>query len=151
MTSPVLTADRGPAVEAQIVGDMARRALPAFPVLLLVAGLIWGVEGALSAAFAVALAVANLVLSAVLLGRAARISLPLLMAAALGGFLLRLVLLTAVVWAVADQPWVEILPLGLTLVVTHLGMLIWETRHLSASLAYPGLKPTASQLTGGRR
>ncbi len=151
MTSPVFTADRGPAVEAQVVADMARRALPAFPVLLLVAGLVWGVHGALSAAFAVALALGNLVLSAVLLGRAARISLPLLMAAALGGFLLRLVVLTAVVWAVAGQPWVEMVPLGLTLVVTHLGMLIWETRHVSASLAFPGLKPTASDLAGGRR
>ncbi len=149
MTSPVFTADPGPAVEAEVVADMARRALPAFPVLIVVAGLLWGVDGALSAGFAVALAVANLVLSAVLLGRAARISLALLMAAALGGFLLRLVLLTAVVWAVADQPWVEMLPLGLTLVVTHLGMLIWETRHVSASLAFPGLKPTASELRGG--
>ena len=35
--------------------------------------------------------------------------------------------------------------LGVTLIVTHLGLLIWETRHVSASLAYPGLKPT-----GGR-
>ena len=151
MTSPLLTADRGPAVEAQIVADMARRALPAFPVLVVVAGLVWGVDGALSAAFAVGLAVANLVLSAVLLARAARISLALLMAAALGGFILRLVLLTAVVWAVADQPWVEMIPLGLTLIVTHLGMLLWETRHVSASLAFPGVKPTASDLTGGRR
>ena len=151
MSSPILTADHGPAVEAEVVADMARRALPAFPVLILVAGLFWGVDGALSAAFAVALTLANLVVSAVLLGRAARISLPLLMAAARGGFLLRLVMLTAVVWAVADQPWVEIVPLGLTLIVTHLGMLIWETHHVSASLAYPGLKPTASQLSGGRR
>ncbi len=151
MTSPLLAADRGPAVEAEIVADMARRALPAFPVLILVAGLIWGVDGAVSAAFAVALAVANLVLSAVLLGRAARISLPLLMAAALGGFILRLVLLTAAVWAVADLPWVEMVPLGLTLVVAHLGMLIWEVRHVSASLAFPGLEPTPSELVGGRR
>ena len=149
--SPVFTADRGPAVEAQVVADMARRALPALPLLILVAGLVWGVDGALSAAFAVALALGNLVLSAVLLGRAARISLALLMAAALGGFLLRLVLLTAAVSAVADQPWVEIVPLGLTLIVTHLGMLIWETRHVSASLAFPGLKPTATELAGGRR
>ena len=151
MTSPVSTADRGPAVEAQVVADMVRRALPAFPVLIVVAGLVWGVDGALSAAFAVGLALGNLGLSAILLGRAARISLAALMAAALGGFLLRLLLLTAAVWAVADQPWVEMLPLGLTLIVTHLGMLIWETGHVSASLAYPGLKPTASQLTGGRR
>lgn len=151
MTSPVFTADPGPAVEAQVAADMARRALPALPVLVLVAGLVWGADGALSAGFAVLLVLANLALSAGLLGWAARVSLALLMAAALGGFILRLVLLTAVVWMVKDQPWVDITALGIALVVTHLGLLIWETRHVSASLAFPALKPSPSTLPGGRR
>ena len=151
VTSPSFTADHGPAVEAQVAGDMVRRMLPVLPAVVGLAGLIWGLDGGLSAAFAVALVLANLALSAALLGWAARISLPLLMAAALGGFALRLVLLTAIVWAVKDQSWVEMLPLGLTLIVTHLGMLIWEMRHVSASLAFPGLKPTPSDLPGGRR
>jgi len=30
----------------------------------------------------------------------------------------------------------------LTLIVTHLGLLFWELRYVSGSLAYPGLKPT---------
>ncbi len=145
MSAELFTRDTGPAVEAQVAGDMVRRMLPVLPVLVLVAGLIWGVDGAFSGAFAVALVLGNLALSAALLGWAARISLALLMAAALGGFALRLFLLTAVVWAVKDQPWVDITALGFTLIVTHLGLLIWETRHVSASLAYPGLKPT-----GGR-
>jgi hypothetical protein len=151
VSSPVFTADPGPAVEAQVAGDMARRMLPVLPVLVLVAGLIWGVDGGISAAFAAFLVLANLALSAALLGRAARISLALLMGAALGGFVLRLFLLAAVVWLVKDQAWVDITALGITLVVTHLGLLIWETRHVSASLAYPGLKPTPSKLAGGRR
>lgn len=151
MTVEAFTADAGPAVEAQVAGDMARRMLPVLPVLVLVGGLIWGWDGAASAGFAVVLVLANLALSAALLGWAARISLSLLMVAALGGFALRLFLLTAVVWAVKDQPWVDITALGLTLIVTHLGLLVWETRHVSASLAYPALKPTRSQLAGGRR
>ena len=151
MSSPAFTADPGPAVEAQLAGDMARRMLPALPVLVLVAGLIWGVDGALSAGFGVGLVLANLALSAALLARAARINLALLMVAALGGLALRLGLLTAAVWAVKDQSWVEMVPLGLTVIVTHLGLLIWETRHVSASLAFPALKPTASDLAGGRR
>jgi hypothetical protein len=150
MSSPAFTADPGPAVEAQVAADMARRMLPVLPVLVLVAGLIWGVDGGISAAFAVVLVLANLGLSAALLGWAARISLALLMAAALGGFLLRLVLLTTVVWAVKDQSWVDIVPLGMTLIVTHLGLLFWETAHVSASLAFPGLKPIPSRLAGGR-
>ncbi len=146
MTSPVFTADHGPAVEAQVAVDMAKRMLPVLPVLVFAAGLMWGADGAASGAFAVALVLGNLALSAALLSWAARISLALLMAAALGGFALRLILLTVVVWAVKDQAWVDITALGFTLIVTHLGLLIWETRHVSASLAYPALKPT-----GGRR
>ena len=151
MSAGLFTADPGPAVEAEITADMARRILPVLPVLVLVAGLIWGLDGAASGAFAVVLVLGNLALSAVLLGWAARTSLTLLMAAALGGFILRLFLLTAVVFLVKDQPWVDITALGFTLIVTHLGLLVWETRHVSASLAYPGLKPTPSKLAGGRR
>ena len=151
MSGDLLTRDTGPAVEAQVAADMARRMLPVLPVLVLVAGLIWGPDGAASGAFAVVLVLANLGLSAALLGWAARISLTLLMAAALGGFALRLFLLTAVVYLVKDQSWVDITALGFTLIVTHLGLLIWETRHVSASLAYPGLKPTPYKPAGGRR
>ena len=151
MSAELFTRDPGPAVEGEVAADMARRMLPVLPVLVLVAGLAWGVDGAFSGAFAIALVLANLALSAALLGWAARISLSLLMVAALGGFALRLFVLTAVVWVVKDESWVDITALGFTLVVTHLGLLIWETRHVSASLAYPGLKPTPSKLAGGRR
>jgi hypothetical protein len=65
----------------------------------------------------------------------------MLMGVALFGFLFRLGLLAAAVLVVKDQWWVELVPLGLTLVVTHLGLLIWEARHVSASLAFPGLRP----------
>jgi hypothetical protein len=151
VSGELMTRDLGPAVEAQIAGDMAKRMLPVLPVLVLVAGLIWGPDGAASGAFAVALVLGNLALSAALLGWAARISLPLLMAAALGGFAIRLFLITAIFLLVKDQSWVDVPALGFSLIVTHLGLLIWETRHVSASLAYPGLKPTPSKLAGGRR
>jgi hypothetical protein len=145
------TADHGPAVEPQVAFDMARRVLPAVPVVVLVAGLIWGLDGAASAAFAVLLVVANLAASAYMLATAARISLPLLMVAALGGFVVRLAVLSAVVIAVANQPWVDIVALAVTLVITHLGLLIWETRHISASLAFPALKPAGHKDAGRRR
>jgi hypothetical protein len=150
-TTPLLTADHGPAVEPQVAIDMARRVLPAVPVLVLVSGLIWGLDGAASAAFAVVLVLANLAASAYLLATAARISLPLLMVAALGGFVVRLTVLTAVVLLVKDQPWVDLVALSLVLVVTHLGLLIWETRHISASLAFPALKPASAKSAGRGR
>ena len=33
-------------------------------------------------------------------------------------------------------------PLAITIIVSHLGLLVWETRYVSLSLAYPGLGPS---------
>jgi hypothetical protein len=133
--------DSEPAVEQAVAMDMVRRTLPALPVLVLVAGIIWGVDGAISAGFAIALVIVNFLVSASILARAASIGLPLLMAAALGGFVARLALLTLAFFLVKDQAWMELVPFGLTLIVTHLGLLMWETRQMSISLAFPGVKP----------
>jgi len=135
----------GPAVEQQVAWDMIRRAIPVAPVLMLIAGLIWGIDGALSSGYAIMLVLANLALSAAILTWAARISLAVMMSAVLGGYLLRLTLITVAVLAVIHQSWVVVVPLALTLMITHLGLLIWETRYVSATLAYPALKPKQSR------
>jgi hypothetical protein len=132
------------APEPQIAFDMLRRGLPVAPVLIALSALVWGADGALSSAFAIALVLVNLLLSAVSLAWAAKISPTALMATALGGFLVRMTLLVIAVALVKDQSWVETVPLGITVVVTHLGLLFWETRHVSASLAFPALKPRRS-------
>ena len=59
------------------------------------------------------------------------------------GFLLRLGLIFLAVLLAKDAPWLELVPFGITLVVTHLVLLFWEMRHISSSLAFPGLKPGA--------
>jgi hypothetical protein len=144
--SDVLAAsDAGPAPERQVALDMVRRALPFAPVIVVLAALPWGLAGAASAGFAVVLVVVNFLLAAWMLGAAARISYALVMAAALFGYLIRLGLIFLAVFAVKDASWVEPLPLGLTLIVTHLGLLLWELRYVSASLAYPGLKPVTKE------
>ena len=142
---PSVSQDSGPAVEQAVAMDMVRRALPALPVLVVVAGLVWGVNGAISAGFAIALVVVNFLVSAAILARAARLGLSTLMVAALGGFVARLAFLTLAFFAVKDQAWMELVPFGLTLIVTHLGLLIWETRHMSISLAFPGVKPNTER------
>ncbi|GAC1318803.1 MAG: hypothetical protein NVSMB12_17800 [Acidimicrobiales bacterium] len=134
----------GDAVEQAIVRDMLTRAWP-LPVAVVALGAFWGWAGLASAAFAVALATVNLVAAATLLSWTARISLGLLMGAALGGFILRLAVITGIVLAVHTQPWVSIVPLGLALVITHLGLLAWETRFVSASLAFPTTYPKPSR------
>jgi hypothetical protein len=132
----------GPAPEAVLVRDIIRKGLIAAPALILVFGLVWGVDGALSTAYGIAIVLANFALAAVLLAWTARISLALMMGAALFGYLLRLGLIFLAVWLVKDASWVELVPLGVTIVVTHLGLLLWEMRYVSASLAFPALKPT---------
>lgn len=142
MSSTVEGVDRPPpSVERDVVVDMARRVIPAAPVLLAVAAVGWGVEGVLSALCGIGLALANLAAAAALLGWAARRSPTAVMGAAMLGYVARLGVLTVAVSLLRRLAWVELLPLGLTLLVTHLGLLWWETRHLSLSLAFPGVKP----------
>jgi hypothetical protein len=127
--------------EVEIAHDMVRRALPVAPVLVLACGLIWGVDGALSSAYGIALVLVNFLLAAALLAWAARISPVMLMAATLGGFLLRMTLIVVAVMLVHHASWAVMAPMLITILVTHVGLLMWETRYVSLSLAYPGLKP----------
>ena len=67
------------------------------------------------------------------------------MVVALGGFLVRMGVLVGVIALVRNQPWVDLPTLAITLLATQLGLLFWETRYVSATLAYPGLKPTTAE------
>jgi len=130
-----------PDVERQLAFDILRRGLWVAPAIVAAAAVIWGSDGAWSALVAVAVVLVNLALAAISLSWAARRSLTLLMAVAMGGFLVRMGLVTAVMLAVRNQPWIDLVALGVTVLVTHLGLLFWELRYVSASLAYPALKP----------
>ena len=133
--------DDGPAVEMEVALDLVRRGLWAAPVLIALFGAIWGLDGALSTAYAIALVVVNFLVAAAMLAWTARISIPLMMGTALFGYLLRLGLIFLAVWLVRDASWVAIVPLCLAIIITHLGLLFWEMRYVSATLAFPGLKP----------
>ncbi|CAN5118538.1 hypothetical protein BH18ACT4_BH18ACT4_10060 [soil metagenome] len=138
-------------IEQQLAFDMVRRGLPVAPLLVLVAGLVWGADGVWSALLAVGLVLTNLVLSALALGWAARRSTGWLMATALGGFLARMVLVSAVLMVVRHEPWIELTALGVLVLVTHLGLLFWETRFVSASLAFPAMAPDGRPARGGTK
>lgn len=141
MTATITTRDDGPATERIIARDLVRRGLLAAPVGIAAGALLAGVDGAASVAFALGLVLANFWLSAALLAWATRISYALVMGVALFGFLVRLALVGLAVYLVKDAAWVAELPLGLALVAGHLGLLLWEARSVSASLAFPALKP----------
>jgi hypothetical protein len=63
------------------------------------------------------------------------------------GYLLRLGLILLAVLLVRHAGWVKPVPLGITLIVTHLGLLVWEMKYVAASLAFPGLKPSTQGRT----
>lgn len=136
------TRDLGPSPERDVARDLVKHGLLALPAVLVLGFLGWGGDGAASVGYAAGLVLINFLVAAGLLGWAAKISLGFLMGVSLFGFVIRLAGISAAVLLVKDQSWVEPLPLGLTLVVAHLGLLFWETRFVSASLAFPGLKPS---------
>ncbi len=140
MTRPV----EGPAPEVKISRDMVRRGLIAAPVLMLVCGFIWGLDGAWSSAYGIAIVLVNFTLAAALIALTARISLGMMMGAILFGYLVRLGLIFLAVFAVKDAGWISLPALGATIIVTHLGLLVWEMRYLAITLANPGLKPARS-------
>ena len=57
------------------------------------------------------------------------------------GYLFRLALIFVAVYVVKDAGWISLPALGTSIIVTHLGLLVWELKYVAASLAYPGLKP----------
>ncbi|MGH9272552.1 MAG: ATP synthase subunit I [Ilumatobacteraceae bacterium] len=134
----------GPAPEVSVSRDMIKRGLLAAPVLIAICGVIWGGDGAWSSAYAVGLVLANFALAAALIAWGARISLHVMMGAILFGYLLRLGLIFLAVFLVRDAGWISLPALGTAIIVTHLGLLIWELKYVAMSLAYPGLKPARS-------
>ena len=142
--SPELITTRfdGPAPEVAVSTDMIKRGLIVAPLLIAVCGVIWGLDGVWSSAYGIAIVLANFALAAASIAMAARISLGLMMAATLFGYLIRLALIFLAVWLVKDAAWISFPALGSTIIITHLGLLFWELKYVALSLAHPGLKPT---------
>ena len=131
----------GPAPVMEIARDLVKRGSIIAPVAIIVGAIFWQTEGALSVAYGLAIVTVNFLLAAMLLDRAGKISFAAMGAAAVFGFFMRLSLVTVAVLVVRTASWVELVPLGLTIIIAHLGLLFWEMRYVSISLANPGVKP----------
>ncbi|MCH2420022.1 MAG: ATP synthase subunit I [Acidimicrobiales bacterium] len=139
MSDPVAVEPVAP--ESDIARHLARRAVLVAPVFL-VGGLIgWGPTGLFSAALGLVLVAVNFRLGAAIITRATQISINALYGAVLGGYVARLGLMTAVVLVVKAGGWLATVPFAITLLVTHLGLLVWESRHVALTLAAPGRRP----------
>ncbi len=133
------------APEREIALDLFRRGLIVGPVLVAGCTIFWGMDGLVSSSFALVLVLVNFLAGAWLIDWAVKISPQMLMVAVLGGFVLRMGVLTAAVFPIRDASWFGIAPFAITLIATHLGLLFWETKYVSATLAYPGLKPPSGR------
>jgi hypothetical protein len=130
-----------PLVEREVALDIVRRGLLVAPVVVLAAGLLRGWDGAASAAIALGIVLVNFLAAAAIMTRAAKSGPTAIGAAALGGYILRLAVILVALVLLRHQPWIDLPTLGFVIVGTHLGLLVWEMKYVSLTLAAPGLKP----------
>jgi hypothetical protein len=140
--------DATPAVERDIAFDMVKRGLLVSPAVVLIAGLVRGWDGAVSAAIALAIVFANFLVAAIVVSRAGKKSNQAAAIAATIGYVVRLAVIVVALFVLHDVSWIDFKVLGITLVAAHLGLLTWEAKHISLSLAAPGLRPAPSSLSG---
>lgn len=113
-------------VEAILARHTVRRAVFVAPPLVFLFGALRGLDGAVAAAIGVVIVVVNFLVAGMALSAAARISLALYHAAALFGFVLRLVLISVTMLAVAQAADVDRLAMGVAAVIAYLVLLSWE-------------------------
>ncbi len=148
MESPVVAPPA--AVEREIAVDMVRRGLLVAPVVVVAAGAVRGWNGVWSASIALGVVLVNFLVAAAIMNRAARSGPTAIGAAALGGYVLRLAVVVGALALLRHQPWIDLPTLGIVLVGTHLGLLMWEMKYLSLTLAAPGLRPARPGSLGDR-
>ena len=92
------SSDLGPAPEAAIGRDIIRRGAIVAPLFIGLSALGWGSHGAVSAAYGLALVLANYALAAWLVSYTAKISYALMMGMTLFGYIVRLAIIAAAVF-----------------------------------------------------
>ena len=113
-------------VEAILALHTVKRGLVVGPLAIAVAWGLRGASGAVGAAIGVAVIVLNLLASGALLSTAARISLGAYHAAALFGFVLRLLTITVSMLLVARFFEIDRMAFGVAAIVTYLVLLTLE-------------------------
>ena len=118
-------------VELDMAKSTVRRSVVVGPVVIALAWLIRGWDGAWSAALGVAIVVGYYLVTGVFLSMAARISFAAYYAAALLGFIVRLGLIAATMYLLANILPVDRVALGVSVVVAYLALLILEAKKLA--------------------
>lgn len=116
----------GPAVEAIIGKNIAKRSIYVAPPLIVLFGVLGGWLGAVSAAIGIVIVAVNFVAGGYILATAARVSLSLYHAAALFGFFIRLGLITLTMVLVVSVTDIDRVAMGVSVVVSYLVLLSLE-------------------------
>jgi hypothetical protein len=107
---------------------------PAALAALLIGGLALDWSTGWSAAIGVGVVVTNAVANALLLSRAARISLTAYSAAVMGGFIVRLALIVAIMFALNRLSWFSPLAFGLAVVPATILLLAYEMKLVASGM-----------------
>lgn len=119
-----------PPVELQMARSIVRRAVVLGPLMLLAFGLLRGLDGLVAAAVGVTIVTGYYLLTGSMLSWLARVSLGAYHAGALLGFILRLGLIAATMWAVISLFEIDRTALGLAVIAAYVGLLLWEAAAL---------------------
>jgi ATP synthase I chain len=120
--------------EREIVRRILPLSVPAVALASVVGGLLGGADAAASAAIAVVVVFANFVFFAVSLDHGARISLTVLYAVALGGFMVRLIVFVALLLLLQQLPWFNVAAFVATFVACTVVLLSVEIKMISGRM-----------------
>jgi hypothetical protein len=132
-----------------MVRRVAPFGLPAILLAFIVGSLAAGWDVGWSAAIGVTIVVVNFVVNGLSLARAARISLTALAAVAMGGFVVRLGVIMAIMFLLNRFSWFSPLAFGLAVVPATLLLLAFEMKLLAGGLGTElQIPPPAGALKG---
>ncbi|MGH2819820.1 MAG: ATP synthase subunit I [Actinomycetota bacterium] len=128
-------------IELEMVSRMVRRGLVLGPPAVAALWLLGGTTYTVSAAIGLVVAVGNLWLTGRIVGGVAESNPQMLMAAGLGTFFLTLLALTGLGLVLREVEAISFTVMGLTLVVAHLVLILWEA--LRTLAPHPGKRSKA--------
>ena len=104
-----------PAVEREIALDIARRGAIIAPVIILIAGALRGWNGLISASIAVAIVIANFLVAAAIMTRAAHSGPAAIGGAAFGSYVFRVAVIVIALIALRHRSFIDLTTLGLVI------------------------------------
>ncbi len=142
-TSPAVDPDHHtePDHESEIARDLARRALIAAPIVLLVAGVWQGWAGAFGAALGLVVVAANFLVLARLMATGAKAGAQATAFAAMLSYAVMIIVITLMAVVLRGISQVDVASFVVTIAVVHLALLFLELPKLGLTPGAPGLKP----------